>query len=318
MPRPARFPVGNLPLGRFSPRGEKPLRFSPHPFFGVGEKRKRLYCFFTFERPAFSRCRISYGGGFTRGLNARVHSAFCPRAVPPARGKPRSPPARSRATRSQRPCAGGGCRRLFCNGGAYWRVWQIRSAADASGCFGYRRGTPGAQISRLFAKQFERRSCFATGESEGVYFPYTTERTTEQGARCAKVQSKKNGRPCSDEQLRLSFRSKNTQIVGNKRSLIPVANSRPNGGFRTIDSPFVKIPPQIERTCAVWSPQIPFSGEFSTPKAEFVTKEGGNSGKSAPGLSDFADFCRISPFYRRRAFIPLRPFAARSGAALPA
>ena len=44
-PRPARFPVGNLPLGRFAPRGATPLRFSPHPFFGVGEKDKRLYSF---------------------------------------------------------------------------------------------------------------------------------------------------------------------------------------------------------------------------------------------------------------------------------
>ena len=42
---PRRFPVGNLPRGRFAPRGEKPRRFSPHPFFGVGEKRKRLYSF---------------------------------------------------------------------------------------------------------------------------------------------------------------------------------------------------------------------------------------------------------------------------------
>ena len=57
---------------------------------------------------------------------------------------------------------------------------------------------------------------------------------------------------------------------------------------------------------------------FSTPKAEFVTENGGNSGKSEPGLSVFTDFCRISPFYRRRASIPLRPFAARSGAALSA
>jgi len=34
-------------------RGETPLRFSPHPFCGVGEKYKRSYCFFTFARPAF-------------------------------------------------------------------------------------------------------------------------------------------------------------------------------------------------------------------------------------------------------------------------
>ena len=93
-------------------------------------------------------------------------------------------------------------------------------------------------------------------------------------------------RPCSDEQLRLSFRSKNTQIVGNKRSLIPVANTRLNGGFRTIDSPFVKIPPQIERTCAVRPSQIPFSGEFSTPESEFVTENGGCTAKNGHGLYD--------------------------------
>ena len=96
----------------------------------------------------------------------------------------------------------------------------------------------------------------------------------------------KNGRPCSDEQLRLSFRSKNTQIVGNKRSLIPVANSRPNGSFRTIDSPFVKIPPQIERTCAVRPSQIPFNGEFSTPESEFVTENGGCTAQNGHGLYD--------------------------------
>ena len=57
---------------------------------------------------------------------------------------------------------------------------------------------------------------------------------------------------------------------------------------------------------------------FSTPKAEFVTEDGGNSRKSDPGLSVFAGICRIFPFYRRRASTPLRPFAARSGASLPA
>ncbi len=38
-PRPA--PYGALRARR----GEKPRRFSPHPFFGVGEKRGRLYSF---------------------------------------------------------------------------------------------------------------------------------------------------------------------------------------------------------------------------------------------------------------------------------
>ena len=88
---------GNLSPGRFAPRGEKPLRFSPHPFFGVCEKNMPHERFFSFERPAFSGHRIAYGNRFTRGLNARVHS----------------PPARSRATRSQRPCVFGGCGRLF-------------------------------------------------------------------------------------------------------------------------------------------------------------------------------------------------------------
>ena len=100
------------------------------------------------------------------------------------------------------------------------------------------------------------------------------------------VENKKTGRPCSDELLRLSFRSKNTQIVGNKRSLIPFANSRPDVVFRTIDSPFVKIPPRIERTCAVSSSQIPFSGEFSTPKAEFATENGGCTAQNEYGLYD--------------------------------
>ena len=95
---------------------------------------------------------------------------------------------------------------------------------------------------------------------------------------------RKTGRPCSDEQLRLSFRSNNTQIVGNKRSLIPVANSRPNGVSCTIDSPFVKILPQIERTCAVRPSQIPFNGEFSTPESEFVTENGGCTAQNGHGL----------------------------------
>ena len=58
-------------------RGETPLRFSPRPFCGAGEKRKRLYCFFTFKRPAFSRRRMRYGNGFTRGLNARDFPKSC-------------------------------------------------------------------------------------------------------------------------------------------------------------------------------------------------------------------------------------------------
>ena len=44
----------------------------------------------------------------------------------------------------------------------------------------------------------------------------------------------------------------------------------------------------------------------------------GNSGKSEPGLSVFTGFCRIPQFYRHRASIPLRPFAVRTGATLPA
>ena len=35
--------------------------------------------------------------------------------------------------------------------------------------------------------------------------------------------------------------------------------------------------------------------KFSTPKAASLTEDGGNSGKNEPGLSDFADFCRIFP-----------------------
>ena len=56
---------------------------------------------------------------------------------------------------------------------------------------------------------------------------------------------------------------------------------------------------------------------FSTPESEFVTKDGGNSSQNELGLSVFADFFRISPFYRRRASIPLRSFAARPGASPP-
>ena len=43
------FSCRKPPRGRFAPRGEKPLRFSPHPFFGVGEKRKRLYSFLHYS-----------------------------------------------------------------------------------------------------------------------------------------------------------------------------------------------------------------------------------------------------------------------------
>ena len=46
---PRRFPAGNLPRGRFAPRGEKPRRYRAHPFFGVGEKRKRLYSFLHYS-----------------------------------------------------------------------------------------------------------------------------------------------------------------------------------------------------------------------------------------------------------------------------
>ena len=86
------------------------------------------------------------------------------------------------------------------------------------------------------------------------------------------------GHPCvqnsvataSDEQLRFSFCSENTQIVGNKRGLFAVANLRPNAVFRTFDSPLAEISPQIERTCAVRPSQIPFSGEFSTPESRLA------------------------------------------------
>ena len=50
---PRRFPAGNLPLGRFAPRGETPRRYRAHPFCGAGAKDKRLYRFFTFARHAF-------------------------------------------------------------------------------------------------------------------------------------------------------------------------------------------------------------------------------------------------------------------------
>ena len=100
-PRPA--PHGSLwepSLGSLrAPRGNAPALF-PAPFCGAGAKNKRSYRFFLFARPAFSSSRMRYGCRFTRGLNARVHSAFYPLAATPARGKPRSPPARSRATRS--------------------------------------------------------------------------------------------------------------------------------------------------------------------------------------------------------------------------
>ena len=90
--------------------------------------------------------------------------------------------------------------------------------------------------------------------------------------------------------------------------LFAVANSRPNGGFRDFYSPSVKIPPQIERTRAVLPLQTPFNGEFSTPESEFITENGGNSGKKRTRTFGF---CRILPFWRRRASIPIRPFAAK-------
>ncbi len=109
---PCREPSPGSPR---APRGKAPAcravalakgdAFPRTPFSASARNASAYIAFFTFERPAFSRRRMRYGNGFTRGLNARVHSAFCPRAVPPARGKPRSPPARSAATASQRPCA---------------------------------------------------------------------------------------------------------------------------------------------------------------------------------------------------------------------
>ena len=105
---PRTIPFGNLPLGRFAPRGETPRRYRAHPFCGAGAKNKRLYRFFTLQRSALGGSRMRYGCRRARDLNARVHWAFSPLAATPARGKPRSPPARSRATRSQPSCVGGG------------------------------------------------------------------------------------------------------------------------------------------------------------------------------------------------------------------
>ena len=95
-----------------APRG-KTLALFPAPPFAAFARKISAYIVFTFKRPAFSGRRIAYGNRFTRGLNARVHSAFFPRAATPARGKPRSPPARSAATASQQPFAISNRKRLF-------------------------------------------------------------------------------------------------------------------------------------------------------------------------------------------------------------
>jgi len=56
---------------------------------------------------------------------------------------------------------------------------------------------------------------------------------------------------------------------------------------------------------------LPYNGEFSTPKTEFATEDGGISDQNEPGLSVFIGFCRISPFYRRRAAMAGGRFGAR-------
>ena len=99
-PRPVGFLPETSPGVASRPAGKSPCAFPRNPFCGAGEKRKRLYCFFTCTAACVNLPLQACSGKLTRGLNARVHSAFCPRAAPPARGKPRSPPARSRATRS--------------------------------------------------------------------------------------------------------------------------------------------------------------------------------------------------------------------------
>ena len=131
-----------------------------------------------------------------------------------------------------------------------------------------------------------RKQWILSGAANGPIPPQNQPQKRKNRPEVRSAENFQNGRPCSDEQLRLSFRSKNTQIIGNKRSLIPVTNSRPNGGFCTIDSPFAKIPPQIERTCAVRPSQIPFNGEFSTPESEFVTENGGCTAQNGHGLYD--------------------------------
>ena len=83
--------------------GKRPGRFSPRPFCGAGEKRKRLYCFFTFARPAFiGRRRVAAAASLAAlMLGGTRFSAFRF-----AKRKPRSPPARSAATASQPACVG--------------------------------------------------------------------------------------------------------------------------------------------------------------------------------------------------------------------
>jgi len=66
------------PMARFGrAAGKRPGAFPRTPFAAPVRNASAYIAFFTFERPAFTRRRMRYGGGFTRGLTARGHSVFC-------------------------------------------------------------------------------------------------------------------------------------------------------------------------------------------------------------------------------------------------
>ena len=66
----------SLGEGGHAPAGKRPGAFPRAPFAARVKNASAYIAFFTFKRPAFSRRRMGCGNGFTRGLTARVHSAF--------------------------------------------------------------------------------------------------------------------------------------------------------------------------------------------------------------------------------------------------
>ena len=182
-------PWGTFPWVASRPAGKRPCAFPRTPFAASVRKISAYMAFYIY-----AACVQPPPYEIRQRLYSRPYCSGALGFLPPSRHA-------GSGKASLAPCALGGDRLATTVCGRRMPAVVSVTANES----------PDGNNIHLFAKQFERRSCFATGESEGVYFPYTTERTTEQGARCAKVQSKKNGR---DREIRQG--AKRRRAVRNK------------------------------------------------------------------------------------------------------
>ena len=84
-PRPVGFRPETFPGVAVRPAGKSPGAF-PRPPFSASTRNASAYIVFYITAACVKLPLQTCSGNFTRGLNARVHSAFCPRAATPARG----------------------------------------------------------------------------------------------------------------------------------------------------------------------------------------------------------------------------------------